>query len=59
MRYGSTPLDGVAAGRAIMPHWDKMLQNYYKLMGWDEKGKPLPETLRSLGLEDVIQDLPQ
>jgi aldehyde:ferredoxin oxidoreductase len=54
MRYGSTPLDGIAAGRGIMPHWDNMLRNYYKLMGWDEKGQPLPETLRSLGLEDII-----
>jgi len=50
MRYGSTPLDGPAAGQSIMPHWDKMLQNYYDLMGWDEKGRPLPETLKSLGL---------
>jgi aldehyde:ferredoxin oxidoreductase len=57
MRYGSTPLDGIAAGRGILPHWDKMLQNYYKLMGWDEKGKPLPETLINLGLEAVATEL--
>ena len=56
-RYGSTPLDGVAAGRSIMPHWDKMLENYYSLMGWDEKGKPLPHTLRRLGLESIIPHL--
>jgi aldehyde:ferredoxin oxidoreductase len=37
MRYGSTPLDGTGAGRGIMPHWDKMLANYYNLMGWDNK----------------------
>ena len=54
-RYGSTPSDGTADGRGIMPHWDKMLRNYYKLMGWDEGGHPLPETLRSLGLEDIIK----
>ena len=59
MRYGSTPLDGVAAGRAIMPHWDKMLQNYYNLMGWDENGKPLPGTLKALELEDTIPHLEQ
>lgn len=53
MRYGSTPLNGVAAGQGIMPHWDKMLQNYYALMGWDKKGRPLPDTLRSLGLENI------
>jgi len=57
LRYGSTPIDGPAAGRGIMPHWDTMVQNYYHLMGWDEKGKPLPETLSRLGLEDIIQDL--
>ena len=54
VRYGSTPLDGIAAGRGIMPHFDNMLRNYYNLMGWDESGKPLPETLKSLGLEDII-----
>jgi aldehyde:ferredoxin oxidoreductase len=57
-RYGSTPQDGISAGRGIMPHWDKMLRNYYKLMGWDEKtGKPLPQTLSSLGLDFVIPHL--
>jgi aldehyde:ferredoxin oxidoreductase len=54
MKYGSTPLDGPIAGRGIMPHWDNMLRNYYNLMGWDEKGRPLPETFRSLGLDFVI-----
>jgi aldehyde:ferredoxin oxidoreductase len=54
MRYGSTPLDGTGAGRGIMPHWDKMLGNYYNLMGWDKNGHPLPDTLRSLGLDDII-----
>jgi aldehyde:ferredoxin oxidoreductase len=58
MRYGSTPLDGLAAGRGILPHWDKMLRNYYKQMGWDENsGKPLPETLHNLGLDFVIPHL--
>ena len=58
MRYGSTPLDGVAAGRGILPHWDKMLAIYYRTMGWDEQGKPLPQTLKDLGLERVIAQLP-
>ncbi|MFC2018900.1 aldehyde ferredoxin oxidoreductase family protein [Chloroflexota bacterium] len=57
VRYGSTPLDGPAAGWGIMPHWEKMLANYYQLMGWDEQGKPLPETLSSLGLEDAVTHL--
>ena len=54
-RYGSTPLDGVGVGKGIMPHWDKMLQNYYQLMGWSADGEPLPETLASLGLDDIIK----
>jgi len=58
MRYGSTPLDGMAAGIGIMPHWGKMLRNYYEKMGWDEKkGKPLPQTLSDLDLDFVIPQL--
>ncbi|MHB0869370.1 MAG: aldehyde ferredoxin oxidoreductase family protein [Chloroflexota bacterium] len=50
-RYGSVPVDGPAEGRDILARWPWMLQNYYRLMGWDEKtGKPLPETLEKLGL---------
>jgi len=56
-RYGSTPIDGPRIGQGIMPHWNKMLRNYYNLMGWDEKGRPLPETLESLGLKSIIPDL--
>jgi aldehyde:ferredoxin oxidoreductase len=57
IRYGSTPSDGVAAGRGIMPHWDEMLSNYYDLTGWNEQGVPLPDTLRGLGLDEVISVL--
>ena len=54
-RYGSTPVDGPAKGVSIMPHWDQMRRDYYELVGWDrETGKPLPETLKSLGLEHII-----
>jgi aldehyde:ferredoxin oxidoreductase len=57
-RYGSTPTDGPLKGISIMPHWDFMLRNYYRLMGWDtDSGKPLPETLRALGLDHLIRDL--
>jgi aldehyde:ferredoxin oxidoreductase len=57
-RYGSTLPDGMAAGKGIMPHWEMMRHNYYKNMGWDEKtGKPLPETLKELGLDFVIKQL--
>ncbi len=57
-RYGSTPVDWPAQGKNIMEKWDWMLENYYTQMGWDPKtGKPLPETLNKLGLEDLIKDL--
>jgi aldehyde:ferredoxin oxidoreductase len=57
-RYGSTHVDGPWKGIGIMPHWEKMLNNYYRLMGWSiETGKPLPETLKNLELEDVIPDI--
>jgi len=57
-RYGSTPVDGPVKGIGISKHWDLMLHNYRQLMGWDEiTGKPLPETLRKLGLEELVKDL--
>jgi len=57
-RYGSIPVDGPAKGKNIMEKWDWMVENYYTLMGWDLKtGKPLPETLKKLGLEELIKDL--
>ncbi len=57
-RYGSTPVDGPAAGISIKPDLERMLRLYYSEMGWDpETSKPLPETLRRLGLEYVIQDI--
>ena len=57
-RYGSIPVDGPAKGKSIMEKWDWMLENYYTLMGWHPKtGKPLPETLKKLRLEELIKDL--
>ena len=57
-RWSSAPVDGPAQGISIVEHWDSMIDNYYKLMGWDrESGKPLPETLKAIGLEHVVSDL--
>ena len=57
-RYGSAPVDGPVKGKSVMPHWKKMLDEYYECMGWDRtSGKPLPDTLKSLGLEAVIDDI--
>jgi len=57
-RYGSAPVDGPAAGVSILTAWEDMLRNYYTLLGWDvATSKPLPETLKRLGLEDVVPHL--
>jgi aldehyde:ferredoxin oxidoreductase len=58
VRYGSSPVDGPAQGKSIMPHWEALCRNYYQKMGWDpETGKPLPETLEKLDLAYIIPDL--
>jgi len=57
-RWSSAPADGPAKGVSIAGHWEGMLDNYYKQMGWDRKtGKPLPETLKNLGLESAVAEL--
>lgn len=57
-RYGSTPADGPSQGKSIMEHWGELRSKYYELMGWDKQtGKPLPRTLRHLGLEYAIPEL--
>lgn len=38
--------------------FEKMLDDYYKLRGWDENGIPTAKTLEELGLEDYIPMLP-
>jgi len=56
--YGSTPMDRPAQGKSVMPQWDAWLRNYHERMGWDPgTGRPLPEALRNLGLDDLIQNL--
>jgi aldehyde:ferredoxin oxidoreductase len=50
-------VDGPVKGKSAMPEWDNMLQVYYEKMGWDERGIPLPDTLRDLGLADLIPHL--
>lgn len=56
-RYGSAPVDGPIGGRSVRSHWDEMISNYYKIEGWDRNGKPLPETVRNVGLKDIISDV--
>ena len=52
-RYSSQPVDGPAKDKPIQPHFDKMVDTYYQLMGWDRKtGMPLPATLKALDIEE-------
>lgn len=49
------PLDGLAYDRE---KWDKMLDRYYELVGWDkETGVPTRDKLEQLGLGDVANEL--
>ncbi len=57
-RYGSTPTDGPAKGKAIEPYFQWMKSFYFELMGWDRvTGMPLPHTLKALGLEKLTPAL--
>ncbi|MBI4636694.1 MAG: hypothetical protein HY727_10140 [Candidatus Rokubacteria bacterium] len=57
-RYGSTPVDGPAKGQAVGEQWDRMLEVWYREVGYDRKtGKPLPKTLENLGLDWLAKDL--
>lgn len=57
VRFQKEPLpDGPAAGHCLRPsECEKMLQEYYRLRGWDEEGKPLPSILRRLGLTAMVE----
>lgn len=56
-RYASVPVDGAAHGTNPGQAFPIMKANYFRQMGWDEQtGKPLPETLRDLELEELIPD---
>ncbi len=58
VRYGSVPHDGPAKGQAVGEQWDKMVDTWYRQVGYDRKtGKPLPATLKTLGLDWLSKDL--
>ena len=55
-RYSEVPKDGPNKGRVIQPYFDFMVRIYRELMGWDpDTGRPLPQTLKSVGLEELIE----
>lgn len=46
---------GASAGRPIDPAlFQREVDEYYRLRGWDDRG-PTPETLRKLGLEELVR----
>lgn len=50
--------DGSTAGSLIArDQVDRLLDDYYRLRGWDSNGIPTAETLRRLGLEDVAEEM--
>jgi aldehyde:ferredoxin oxidoreductase len=58
VRYGSTPHDGPAKGQAVGEQWERMVDTWYRKVGYDRKtGKPLPQTLKGLGLDWLAVDL--
>lgn len=48
---------GPATGQVV--EIDKMLSEYYGIMGWDENGVPTPERLHALGLSDWLESIPE
>lgn len=57
-RFATKVPDGPMKGGSVAPVLPQVRQDYYRYSGWDEAtSKPLPETLKRLGLEDVIRDL--
>ncbi|UCG65509.1 MAG: hypothetical protein JSW12_00165 [Deltaproteobacteria bacterium] len=57
-RYGSAVPSGPFQGLATAHIWDQARRYYYEQMGWEkESGKPLPDTLRRLGLGYTIPEL--
>lgn len=70
LRHGKTAADDAISPRMqeppkegvhwvwLAPHFEKMKRDYYEQRGWDkETSKPLPDTLRRLGLDRVVDDL--
>jgi aldehyde:ferredoxin oxidoreductase len=50
--------NGTYQGERIDPQqWEQMLDDYYRLRGWDQNGIPTSEKLKELGLDDVAESL--
>jgi aldehyde:ferredoxin oxidoreductase len=49
--------EGGHAGK--VPDIDYQIKDFYRVIGWDERGVPTPDRLKQIGLEDLIPDLPK
>jgi aldehyde:ferredoxin oxidoreductase len=57
-RLLTPPETGPQKGKSFLETFSEVLRTYYREKGWDERtGKPLPETLKKLQLDDVIEDI--
>jgi aldehyde:ferredoxin oxidoreductase len=57
-RLLEAPKDGRAAGKSVAPYIRGMIDEYYRLMGWDLRtGRPWKKTLERFGLDDTARDL--
>lgn len=57
-RLIGAPIDGPGKGASIKPYLKGMVEEYYRLMVWDEKtGKPWRRTLKRFGLDAEAEQL--
>jgi len=58
-KWGDEPVpDGPFKGEMIDPEkWDKLLDEYYQVRGWNSMGIPTASTLSSLELEDIAEEI--
>jgi aldehyde:ferredoxin oxidoreductase len=58
-RWGTEPIvGGPSEGERIHPEkFEKLLDEYYQLRGWDSMGIPTAATLAALGLKDIAKDI--
>ncbi len=56
-RIHSDPLKtGPAANRVLKEEdFEIMKRDYYNIRGWDGDGRPVPEKLKELGMDDVLR----
>ena len=57
-RFFEEPMPGGASQGQVFTRdkFNMLLDKYYELRGWDKDGKPTPEKLKQLGLEDVMKE---